>query len=454
MTMFYLMLMRLYLWLLHLPLVSEVVFQVLGVPVAAKLFLGLGGDQVMVRVAGRRTLVTSSFVVSRRIFKENGFNYTSRMAEDCGLERIGMLNQGIIWNNQTREWKRLRQYFQQSVNSRSLELAIKHTYDAVDQVMEVFPVFQQGGGSLDLLAFLRTVTLEVTNRLMFAVTLEDRADLISAIVGYFQAWEYFLIRPRLTYLLSPLTYTRHLAAVARLRAWSHSILQMKLSELEELGEDSVPDNFLKQLVVDMRAGLVSEAGVVQCVLEMLIAGTDTSSVSLFYTLVCLAESDDWEEAVAEEVARVECSEETDPAIPVTEACLKEAMRIKPVGPVVIRRALAADPELDLMAGDNVIISLEHMHNCEERFPAPSTFDPSRFLAGGTGEAEFLPFGAGPKSCVGRFLAMREMKAVMVRLLRGWKVELVGEGQGIGSLRVRWDIAQQPVDTILVTISPR
>ena len=71
------------------------------------------------RVAGRRTLVTSNynvslrylkctvllelesniFVILNRVFKKNGFNYTSRMADDSGLENIGMLNQGIIWNN-------------------------------------------------------------------------------------------------------------------------------------------------------------------------------------------------------------------------------------------------------------------------------------------------------------------------------------------------------------------
>ena len=99
------------------------------------------------------------------------------------------------------------------------------------------------------------------------------------------------------------------------------------------------------------------------------------------------------------------------ALPVTDACLNEAMRIKPVGPVVIRRALdagsdsqyragqdksgdfplkthcsdsiiligwfssftslhnlcTADPELRLAAGDNVIISLEEMHNTESRW---------------------------------------------------------------------------------------
>ena len=186
---------KLRLRLLSLPLVSEVLFQVLGIPLAAKLYLETLGNVVVVSVARRRTLVTSNFDVSMRVFKENGLNYTSRMAENSGLARIGMLNAGIIWNNETAEWRKLRQYFQRAVNNRALDLATKYTTDSVDFAMVLFPIFKQGGGRLDLLAFLRTITLDVTNRLMFDVNMQNHAELVEAIVAYFQAWEYFLIRP-------------------------------------------------------------------------------------------------------------------------------------------------------------------------------------------------------------------------------------------------------------------
>lgn len=148
-------------------------------------------------------------------------------------------------------------------------------------------------------------------------------------------------------------------------------------------------------------------------------------------------------------------------LPVTEACLKEGMRIKPVGPVVIRRALEPDTQLGLASGDNVVISLEKMHNTESRFPSPSHFNPGNFLKldgktpRSSDELEFLPFGTGPKSCVGQHLAMREMKAIMVKLVRKWSITLLNRGRdSIQSMKVRWDIAQQPVDQILVQIERR
>ena len=436
-------------WVLRLPLVSELIFQILGIPVAAKFYLETLGDTVVVQVARKRTLVTRDFGVSLQVFKENGMNYTSRMAEDTGLAKIGMLNNGIIWNNRTSEWRKLRQYFQRSVNNHTLDLATKVTSDSVVFAMDLFPVFQQGSKDFDLLGFLRTVTLDVTNRLMFNVDMKNHAELIEAIVAYFKAWEFFLIRPSFTYLLNPSLYQTHCAAVTRLTRLSEEILRVKMEELEEVGEAGVEENFLKQLVVDLQRGEVTHANVVQCILEMLIAGTDTSSVSLFYTLVCLADSPKWEEAVVREV--VESERNSTNKLPVVEACLKEGMRIKPVGPVVIRRALEADARLGLAAGENVIISLEEMHNSKGRFDQPSRFNPGRFLDGK--QNEFLPFGSGPKSCVGQFLAMREMKAMMVRLLKDWKIEMQGrqKKQGVDALKVRWDIAQQPVDKIYVKV---
>ena len=74
-----------------------------------------------------------------------------------------------LHRNRTRDWKFLRQYFQRAVNSEALNLATKITFEAVDSSMRMFPSFKDGGGKLDLLAFLRTVTLDVTNRYCVAI---------------------------------------------------------------------------------------------------------------------------------------------------------------------------------------------------------------------------------------------------------------------------------------------
>lgn len=82
-------------WLCSLPIVSELIFQLMGIPVAAKFYLANFGrqDSVIVRVAGRKTLLTCNYETSKRVFKTNGHNYTSRQAYFLTLGWKPMLQQ-------------------------------------------------------------------------------------------------------------------------------------------------------------------------------------------------------------------------------------------------------------------------------------------------------------------------------------------------------------------------
>jgi cytochrome P450 len=71
---------------------------------------------------------------------------------------------------------------------------------------------------------------------------------------------------------------------------------------------------------------------------------------------------------------------------------------------------------------------------ERRFPDAQVFDPARWLSGAAGAANSpkrvaMPFGAGPRLCPGRYLAMLEMKMVMAMLLGGFDIESVTTPDG-------------------------
>jgi len=78
-------------------------------------------------------------------------------------------------------------------------------------------------------------------------------------------------------------------------------------------------------------------------------------------------------------------------------------------------------------------------------------------------SEYTPFGVGPKGCVGQFLAMIEMKAIMAQLLRRYAVtaassdDVGGLGdasQSLDTVSTRWDIAQQPTTPTYMRLVPR
>ena len=77
--------------------------------------------------------------------------------------------------------------------------------------------------------------------------------------------------------------------------------------------------------------------------------------------------------------------------------------------------------------------------------------------------EYIPFGTGPRGCVGQFLAMIEMKAIMAELLRRYRVVIATDdhvgglgdaSQSLDTVSTRWDIAQQPTTPTYMRLEAR
>lgn len=111
----------------------------------------------------------------------------------------------------------------------------------------------------------------------------------------------------------------------------------------------------------------------------------------------------------------------------TEAVIQEAFRLYPPGWLTSRRV--ESPTLlggyPLKPGSILIISQYALHRDPRLWAEPDRFDPGRFLGGGPGRQHkfaFLPFGAGPRICIGRGVAMMELKLILALLLRRFRFE--------------------------------
>lgn len=167
-------------------------------------------------------------------------------------------------------------------------------------------------------------------------------------------------------------------------------------------------------------------------LTFMMVGHETTAKALTWSLYLLSESEDWAERLREEIETVAGNEPIGPEhidrLQLTQQVVKEALRLYPPVPSITRQA-ATDLELGgqhIAAGTLINIPIFVLHRHRSIWRDPDRFDPNRFAPDAeakVGRTQFMPFGAGPRTCVGASFAMIEATAVLATLIRGARFRL-------------------------------
>ena len=171
---------------------------------------------------------------------------------------------------------------------------------------------------------------------------------------------------------------------------------------------------------------MDDARLIDNLLTFYLAGHETTARALSWTLYLLSRSPEWSDALEQEIARVAGGEPLAAAhierLVLTQQVLKESMRLFPPVPMMSRQALA-DSTLGghaIRAGSSVIIPIYAIQRHAARWDEPHAFDPARFAPAreaALGRYQYLPFGAGPRICIGMAFAMIEASAILATLLQ-------------------------------------
>lgn len=184
-------------------------------------------------------------------------------------------------------------------------------------------------------------------------------------------------------------------------------------------------------------------------LTLLEAGHETTARGLTWALYLLARAPEWQERIRAEVREVAGDSPLEGShidgLAVTERVIKEAMRLYPPGPVIARRP-TAQVELGrhtIDTGTELIIPIYAVHRHRKLWDDPDRFDPDRFLPEGEAKrsrTRYMPFGAGPRTCLGMSFAMVEAKTLLASFVR--------------AMRFDWDGTSEPEPISRVTLRPR
>src|SRR5688500_1106120 len=221
-----------------------------------------------------------------------------------------------------------------------------------------------------------------------------------------------------------------------------------------------PTNLIEAMIVarDTAGSGLEDSDVAGNVLTMLLAGEDTTANTLawmIWLLSCnpqaLERARDEARAVVGAAGLPERYEQLA-ALPYVEACANETMRLKPVAPLIVAQAVrdSVVAGIEVPRGQLVMCLMRPAAVDERHFPGAGRFDPARWLsdpaglrAAASAKRVAMPFGAGPRLCPGRYLAVMEMKMVIAMLLGSFELESVAAPGG-GEPREHLALTMSPV----------
>lgn len=181
----------------------------------------------------------------------------------------------------------------------------------------------------------------------------------------------------------------------------------------------------------------------------LLAGHETTAKALTWTIYLLARAPEWQERVRDEVEAVTggraVTADDIAKLTLTARVIKESMRLYPPVPAMTRVNLAATElgGIELPQPCLIVVPVFAVHRHRTMWADPDKFDPDRFLPEREAKmlrTQFMPFGAGPRVCIGASFANVEATAVLATLLQ--------------SARFAWDGKHLPEPISRVTLHPR
>ncbi|XP_004631548.1 steroid 17-alpha-hydroxylase/17,20 lyase [Octodon degus] len=189
------------------------------------------------------------------------------------------------------------------------------------------------------------------------------------------------------------------------------------------------------------SSLFSDKHILSILGDIFGAGVETSSSVLNWVIAFLLHHPQVKKKIQEEIdqnvgfGRTPTFNDRNRLL-MLEATIREVLRIRPAAPVLIPHKANADSSIGEFTIDKdttVIVNLWALHHNEEEWDRPHQFMPERFLDPAGSQIvmpsqSYLPFGAGPRSCVGEALARQELFLLAAWLLQRFDLEGPEDGQ--------------------------
>ncbi|XP_021959898.1 cytochrome P450 4C1 [Folsomia candida] len=239
-----------------------------------------------------------------------------------------------------------------------------------------------------------------------------------------------------------------------------ALAQEQKSGMSETDEDYAIQKPFLDVLLDSK----SEKDIIGHIVTIFGAGFETTASGMNYTLFLLALNPTAQEKVHHELDSifggdinrdVTLNDLSD--MKYLEMCIKEALRIYPPVPIVVRNA-QEDIPLDngqiVPKGAQVMVLIREILRDPKHYPDPEAFNPDRFLPDECATRHpyaYIPFSAGPRNCLGMKYALIQMKACLAHILRRFRVSTSQKREDISLL---YGMVMEPKPKLEIMLTPK
>lgn len=366
---------------------------------------------------------TPTFLVSdpaavRRVLQDNHRGYDKSTVQYRSLAAV--TGNGLLASD-GEPWRAQRRLVAPAFHHRTLAGVGARTAEAASRRADAWSALPDGS-VVDVDAAMMQTTLDVVGHALFSTDLGAAVDTDRLLRAVLDGLDVVVARSQ-----SPLPDRlawRRTVRLERSRAVIDAAVATIVASRRDGGTPAEPDLLDLLLGAEEGGDRMDDRALRDEIVTLVIAGHETVAAALTWAWHLLGTDPVALSALSTEVDHVLGSRpprfEDLAALPYTRAVLDEALRLYPPAWVITRRCLDGDilSGVEIPAGALVITSPWVVHRDPTAWPDPSRFDPTRFLPQHREQqvrSAYLPFGAGPRLCVGREFALAEATLVLATL---------------------------------------
>lgn len=433
------------------------------------------------RVAGvylgrKPTYVISDVDLIKQITVKEFSKFPNRPLSSIGSQSI--FDNKSLLTLEDEEWRRIRVTITPTFSALKLKQITPLVHQSAKTLGKKLEQIAKTGEIVDMWRTYGKFTMEVILATAFGVQADIQND---ANEQYTPNAEVLFKQPPLSFILMVFPFMARLFRLVMKqilrsesteRSKSAMFLTKAAQEVMRMRRESgaaqrkdVLELMMKAEVTDSEGKKVSkltDGEVLSQSFTFILAGYETTSNALAYTTYCLALNPEVQEKLIEEIDGAVGDDEnaaydTVQNLEYLDMVLNEALRLFPPA-FRFGRAVKESCTLNgvqFVKGSVVIFPVYHLHRDPEYWPDPETFDPERFSQEAKQQRSpycFLPFGTGPRSCIGMRFALMEAKMALVHILKRFKFERSAETEV--PLELKATITMAPKNGIRVKIVSR